>query len=91
MNRTGTTLGKLFFPEGRIINQINHGAFKGKKKYYTFPQVSKIIGTHRIPSYIKVTDHKAKVSYTVNEVQSWDKVKKMNGWRFQVIKQHHTN
>ena len=49
MNRTGTTLGKLFFPEGRIINQINHGAFKGKKKYYTFPQVSKIIVTHRIP------------------------------------------
>ena len=87
MNRTGTNLGKLTFPYGeRIINQINHGTFKGSKHHYTFPQVSKLTGVHKVPTYLKITDHKAKVSYTIQDASTWDKSKIKIGWRFQVIK-----
>ena len=93
----GRDVGSLQIHQGVILstrpNYANKLNSESRDRYnsehqFTLPQVRQVLGFSkdrlRTPKYMKVTDYTKKVQIKVQDLDNTHKVKRKNGWRFDV-------
>ena len=90
MNNEPTNVGKLsMIKSGKRLNIKPH-LWKGNGHHYTFPQMSELLGIHRIiwtfGSCI-ITDYEKKVRFKITVLDNEHQEKRVNGWRWSIEKE----
>ena len=80
-----TNVGKLSMIKAGTRLNINPSTYKGSGHHYTFPQLSKLLGIHRVFHSIGdvvITDHKLRLKFTIKRLNNWHIEKKILGHRW---------
>ena len=82
-----TNVGELSMIKAGTRLNINPIVYKGSGHHYTFPQLSKLLGVHRVFHSIGdvvIRDHSLKLKFTVKRLNNEHLEKRILGHRWEV-------